>query len=260
MSIGNQQSLQKYAKPLLISLKENDKEVPFSFRDWYNAYQNIVPGEEFKQYNSYLVDWYKQKSRKTTDNNLQIKLNYLALLRQLQLFFTNQEAENWYNKIDINNEKELLLSIPYFAKKLKDISLYYLQLRETIKESRIKYNQVGTNTGIIQQLQKFILTNYTQKPNTSISIPASIWKDVPELSSVQGTISIQIDELYDTKSYFDRSLTMPVSVYTDINNTELQKFLSTKGLAITSTDWIYKLGVFPLSADYISLSGGDLTT
>jgi hypothetical protein len=259
VSIGNQQSLRRYARPLFVSSAKSDKDVPFSFRDWYNAYQGVIPGEEFKQYNEYLVNWYKDKSLEVTDFNLQLKLNYLTLLKQLQLFFSKEEAENWYNKVNINNEKELLLSIPYFAKKLKDIALYYLQLREAIKESRLKYNQVGANSGIVQQIQKFLLTNYTQKPNSSISIPATVWRNVPELSAVKDSITVQIEELYDTKTYFDRSPTMPVSAYYNVNSAELQNFLTTRGLAISSTEWIYKLGVFPLSADYISLSGGDLT-
>jgi hypothetical protein len=259
VSIGNQQSLRKYAKPLFVSSATSDNDVPFSFRDWYSAYQGIIPGEEFKQYNEYLVNWYKDKSTQVVDTKLQVKLNYLTLLKQLQMFFTKEEAENWYNKVNINDEKELLLAIPYFAKKLKDIALYYLQLRDNIKESRLKYNQVGTNSGIVQQIQKFLLTNYTQKPNSSISIPATVWRDVPELSAVKDTITVQIEELYDTKNYFDHSPTIPVSAYYNVNNVELQNFLTTKGLALTSTEWIYKLGVFPLSADYISLSGGDLT-
>lgn len=259
MSIGTQQSLRRYAKPLFVSSPISDKEVPYSFRDWYSAHQGVIPEEEFQQYNEYLIEWYKSKSQTIPDTQLQIKLNYLTLLKQLQLFFSAEEAENWYNKVDINNDKELLLAIPYFAKKLKDIALYYFQLRETIKESRLKYNQVGTNSGILQQLQKFLLTNYTKKPASSISIPASIWRDVPELSAAKDTITIQIEELYDSASYFDHSPTMPVSAYYDINSSELQNFLSTKGLTISSTEWIYKLGVHPLSANYLELSGGDLT-
>lgn len=259
MSIGNQQSLRRYAKPLFVSSPISDKEVPYSFRDWYNSRQGIIPGEEFQQYNEYLVEWYKDKARSVPDSRLQIKLNYLTLLKQLQMFFSQEEAENWYNNVDLNNEKELLLAIPYFAKKLKDIALYYFQLRESIKESRLKYNQVGTNSGILQQLQKFLLVNYTKKPASSISIPASIWRDVPELSSVRDSITIQFEELYDSTSYFDHSPTMPVSAYYNVNSAELQNFLSTKGLTVSSTEWIYKLGVYPLSANYLELSGGDLT-
>ena len=259
MSIGTQQILQRYAKPLFVSSATSDADVPFSYRDWFAAYQGIIPGQEFKQYNEYLVNWYKDKSQEAIDPKVQLRLNYLTLLKQLQLFFTKEEAENWYNKVDITNDKELLLAIPYFAKKLKDIALYYLQLRDTIKESRLKYNQVGTNSGIVQQIQKFLLLNYTQKPNSSISLPSSIWRNVPELSSIKDSITVEIEELYDTKSYFDQSPTMPVSAYYDVNNIELQTFLTTKGLTLTSTEWIYKLGVYPLSASYVELSGGDLT-
>ena len=259
MSIGNQQTLQKYASPLFVSSTIKDKDVPFSFRDWYNAYRGIIPGQEYGQYNSYLTDWYKNKAQETTDPKIQLRLNYLTLLKQLQVFFTEEEAENWYNKVDITNDKELLLSIPYFARKLKDISLYYLQLRNSIKESRLKYNQVGTNVGVLEQLQKLILLNYTQKPNSSISLPSSVWRNVPELSSIKDTITIQIEELYDTKNYFDRSPTIPISSYTDTDSFELSNFLTSKGLFLTSTEWIYKLGINPLSANYIELSGGDLT-
>jgi len=259
VSIGNQQTLQKYASPLFVSSTIKDKDVPFSFRDWYNAYRGIIPGQEYGQYNSYLTNWYKNKAQETTDPKIQLRLNYLTLLKQLQVFFTKEEAENWYNKVDITNDKELLLSIPYFARKLKDISLYYLQLRNSIKESRLKYNQVGTNVGVLEQLQKLILLNYTQKPNSSISLPSSVWRNVPELSSIKDTITIQIEELYDTKNYFDRSPTIPISSYSNTDSLELSNFLTSKGLSLTSTEWIYKLGINPLSANYIELSGGDLT-
>ena len=259
MSTGNKQLLQRYAQPLYVSSTTDDVNVPFSFQDWYSAHQGIVPGQEFKQYNDYLVRWYRDKSETITDSKLQLKLNYLTLLKQLQMFFTAQEAENWYSKVNLDNEKELLLAIPYFAKKLKDISLYYLQLRTAIKESRLRYNQTGTNVGIIEQLQKFLLTNYTKKPNSSISLPGSIWKDVPELSAVKDNITIQIEELYDTQNYFDQTPTLPPSAYYTVDSAELEKFLTSKGLTLSSTDWIYRLGVNSLSANYIGIADQDLT-
>jgi len=259
VSTGNQQLLQRYAKPLFVSSATEDINVPFSFKNWYSAHQGVIPGQEFKQYNEYLINWYKDKSKAVTDFKTQLRLNYLTLLKQLQLFFTREETENWYNNVNLDNEKELLLAIPYFAKKLKNISLYYLQLRTAIKESRLRYNQTGTNAGIIEQLQKFILTNYSQKPNSFISIPGSIWKNVPELSAVKDNISIQIEELYDSQNYLDRSPTLPPSAYYVVDSIELENFLTTKGLALTSTEWIYRLGINPLSGDFAEFSNTDLT-
>lgn len=248
----NSQQLQRYARPRLISSDQNDIQTPFSFRAWYEAHQGIIPGQEYKQYNDYLIRWYKNKKNQTTDFKIQLRLNYLTLLKQIQLFFTKEEADNWYNNIDLNNDKELLLAIPYFAKKLKDISLYYLQLRENVKHSRLLYNQVGTESGILQHLEKFLLTNYTQKPNTTISIPPTIWKNVPALSAVKDVITFQIEELYDFHEYFDQTFNVPVSAYYDITNIDLQNFLTSKSLPLTSTDWIYRLGTYPVSANLVT--------
>jgi hypothetical protein len=245
---GKQQSLQRYNKPVtLTGLRDTNN--PYSFKDWYSAHKFITAGQEYILYNNYLVDWFKNKGIQSDSTAVLIQLNYLALLKQLQLFFSKEEAENWYNNVDITNEKELLLAIPYFAKKLKEISLYYLQLRKTIKDSRLNYNQAGTDFGITQQIQNYILNNYTQKPNSLISLPSYIWNNVPALSSINDTINIQIEELYDSHNYFDQSFTVAVSTYNDLNNINLQKFLTTKNLALTSTSWLYSLGEYSLSTD-----------
>ncbi len=251
MSIGIQQQLQRYARPLRAVAETNDIDFPFSYKTWFESFQGIIPGQEYNQYNQYLVDWYKNKAQTTTDKNLQLRLNYLQLLKQLQLFFPEQEVENWYNGVDINNDKELFLAIPYFAKKLKDIALYYLNLRENIKLAKTKYNLVGTNTGLNLQLQEFLLTNYTKKPNTSIAIPAAIWRSAPDLSAVQDTINIQIQELYDLYSYFDHSPTVSVSAYYDVNTAAIENYFQSLGLTLTSTDWVFKTGVFEASGNQI---------
>ena len=254
MNISNQQILDKYAQPTLISSIRTDINSPLSYKDWYKSYRGIVPSQEFNQYNTYLINWYSEKSTGTDDSKLRIKLNYLAFLRQLQLFLSKEEVENWYNNVDLNNEKELLLAVPYFAKKLKDISLYYLKLRNTVKESKLRYNQVGTNLGIVDQIQKFILTEYSKKNNSPITVPANVWQTLPELSAIRDSITIQIDELYDDHTYFDRSPTLPVSAYFDLDNEELLKFLNSRNLQLTSTEWIYQTGVFPLSNDFSNFS------
>lgn len=254
MNISNQQILEKYAQPTLISSTKLDINSPLSYKDWYKAYRGIIPSQEFNQYNDYLINWFRDKSTISTDTKLRIRLNYLTFLRQLQLFLSKDELENWYNNVDINNEKELLLAIPYFAKKLKDISVYYLKLRDTVKESKLRYNQVGTNLGIVDQIQKFILTEYSKKSNSPITVPANVWQSLPELSAIRDSITIQIDELYDDHMYFDRSPTLPVSAYFNLDNEDLQKFLTSKNLQLTSTEWIYQTGVFALSNDFSDFS------
>lgn len=225
---------------------------PLTFKQWYDRNTGFVPGQEYNLYNQYLVEWYKHRSTVSTNSQTAIRLKYLTLLKQLQLFFSSEEIENWYNRVNVENEKELLLSIPYFARKLKEIAYYYFLLRKRIKQSRLKYNLVGTELGLSQEIREILLQNYTKN---NLKIPASIWQKVPALSSVKEDVHIYVEDLYDTFSYFDHSPTLPVSAYYNITDQQVQDFLVTRNLALSTTDWLYKLGtnVFNLSTTDVNL-------
>jgi hypothetical protein len=244
VSIGNQQQLQRFSQPLRNTGDVTDVDAPYSFQVWSNIFQKSIPGQEYKQYNNYLINWYKANKNKNTDTNVTLRLNYLILLRQIQIFFDKSEVENWYNNINLQNDKELLLAIPYFAKKIKEVALYYLQLRENIRKSRIKYNLVGTPIGINQQIQEHVLAKYTTKPDSLITVNPSNIKNIPALSSLQGTLNIQIEELYDTHSYYDHSPTVPVSAYYDLTLPEIENYFSSLGLELSTSSWVFNTGVF----------------
>lgn len=250
-SIVNEQLLQRYTRPTPTTTSIRDINSPYSFQDWVNIYQGILPKQEYKQYNDYLINWYKDKNNENNDEKTNLRINYLTLLGQLQIFFADQETENWYTSIDLNNDKEILAAIPYFAKKLRDISVYYLQLRDKIKQSQIRYKQTGTRTGIILQAVNNTLYKYTKnnKPSGLATLPAALWNSAPALSVINDSFGLELKELYDTNYYFDRSNTVTNSAYFD--QTNIAKFLpilSKKGLDVSSIDWIYDLGAFELSS------------
>ena len=144
-------SLLSYTKPEQLTSNGLDSDAPMSFRDWYASNKSIIPEQEYNQYNQYLVSWYKDKNVSKLDALSVIRLKYLNLLSGLQIFLTEAERENWYSKVNLNDEKELLLSIPFFAKKLKTISLYYLNYRKLLKDSKLKYNLKGSNKGAVKR-------------------------------------------------------------------------------------------------------------
>jgi hypothetical protein len=221
---------------------------PYTFKQWYDSTSGIIPSQEYRLYTEYLIEWYKQYNLTAQDSKTIIKLKYLSLLNQLQLFFSTQELEDWYNKINIEDEKELLLAIPYFSRKLKEITYYYFQLRDKIKNSRIRHGLIGTEFGLTQQVRELLLENYNQ---SSITIPVSIWQKVPALSSLTTDIHVVVEDLYDTFSYFDHSSTLPASAYHDITNSSVQDFILSRNLNLSCTDWLYRLGtlVFSLSTN-----------
>lgn len=236
-----------------------DKDKPLSFQVWKNRFEIIVPEQAYTQYNEYLVDWYKNKKNTSNSLKTQTKINFLNLLKEVQIYFTEEEKENWYSGIDIDNEKEVLLAIPYFARKLKNISLYYLSLREQIKRSKLKHNLTGSNQSVTKQIQNIILQDYTKKPNEAVTLPSTLWSHIPELSSIKNSFVIEIEELYDTSSYFDRSINLPASAYFLIEQ-ETEKYFLTKGIKLSSIDWVYRLGTFTLSSIYDTRLQGSTAT
>ncbi len=240
----NNRQFSNYANPVNIAKLPADINTPYSFKDWKKIHTGIIPSQEYEYYNQYLADWFTGKKIKLGDFNVQLRLDYLNLLRQLQLFLTTEEKQNWYNNIDLNSEKEILLAIPFFAKKLKEIAVYYFKIREEIKKTKIKYNLVGTNTGIIQQLQEQLLNTFTKKPNSYTTIPATIWSGIPALSSVKDNLTIEIEELYDDHDYFDQSPSVPLSSYFSLSASSTETYLNQKGFQLSAIDWIYKTGNF----------------
>jgi len=245
----NNKQLNTYAQATSQSSVVMDLNSPLSYLDWYNSHTGISPGQEYIQYNFYLISWYTNKKEQNVNLDLQIRLNYLALLRQLQTFFSTEEIESWYSQVNLDNEKELLISIPYFARKLKEIALYYLRVREEVKKSKIKYNLIGTNTGVVQQLQEQLLTQFTKKPNAGITLPGSTWMNVPELSATKDNLTITIEEFYDDQQYHDQTASLPTSAYYDLENQNLASYFLSKNMPLTAAEWIYRQGTLNLNED-----------
>lgn len=173
------------------------------------------------------------------------------------MFFSKDDVLKWYNNINFNDERDLLIAIPYFAKKLKEIAIYYREMREFIKQSKLKYSLKGTETGIIQSIRQEILSKFTNKQyNSPIVIPIDVWRKIPELSALASDLTVEIVDLYDDTNYFDIS-----TEHTYLSSIELvdqsvsQKFLESKGLALSSSDWLYTTTI-----DIDSLTDTDIPT
>jgi hypothetical protein len=232
-----------------INTNNVDSVTPYSFQDWLASHVGVLPGQEYQQYNQYLTKWYTNKSEQTVSNINQIRLNYLNLLSQLQLFIPNEQLENWYNQINIQDERELLLAIPYYAKRLRDIALYYCRLRDTLKKTKLQYNLVGSKAGLTQQVLSEIQQSYAKRPNSTITLPASVWSTIPQLSSIQDTINIHVEDLYDFQTYQGQSPDVAVSEYFNLNDETTTTYFASLGLTLSSDDWVYSTGNINLSAD-----------
>lgn len=221
----------------------SDLNAPFSFIEWKQRRPFVIEKQALFQYNDYVIQWFSKNKTKKISQKFLLRQKYLYLLDQLQLFFSDEEKHTWYNNIDLMDEKELLMAIPYFARKLKHIALYYLNLRKDLKNTKLKYNTVGTAFGVEQNLYNTIITGFS---TLSKELDPTVLSNVPDLSSITQTLVIQVEELYDDKDYFDVSPSHPIKDRFDVTHSATTQYYQTKGINLSSEEWM--LGCLSLSS------------
>ena len=224
---------------------EKDLYAPYSFLEWKNSRPSVQEKDLFLYYNRYVLEWFTKNKEKKVSKKFLLRQKYLFLLDQLQLFFTTEEKNLWYSKINLSDERELLLGIPYFAKKLKKIALYYLKLRKKLKNVKIKYNSVGSIRGIEQEIYQHILENFT---SSNTEFDPEFQNILPDIDILKNQLVVKVEEIYDDGEYIDKSPTVPLSAFVDVLHEPTAKLFLTKGIVLSSDDWIFKTFTFPTSA------------
>lgn len=226
-----------------------DLNAPLSYLEWKQTRPQIVETDSIIYYNRYVAEWFENNKNKSLAKKFVLRQKYLYLLDQLQLFFTKEEKNSWYNQINLADEKELLLSIPYFAKRLKQCVLYYLELRNKLKNVKLKYNTKGTKTSLEIELKRAILATFS---SLNEELPTSLQPYLPSFQHLQQNLVVEIEEMYDDMQYFDRSSTVPGSAYYDPFHEATSKFFQTKGLVLSTDQWAFTNINLQVSANFNS--------
>jgi hypothetical protein len=229
---------------------KTDGDSPLSFSEWKQKRPGLSEASAFSYYNQYLLGWFGTNKKNILSTKFVLRQKYLYLLNQLQLFFSAEEKNEWYNKIDLADERELLLAIPYFAKKLKNISLYYLKLRKKIQGAKVKYNAVGTPISIKHEIYNFLLETCS---SINKELPVSLQQTLPTFSDLQESLVIDIEEMYDDQQYFDRSPNVPISNYFNLADKATESYFQTKGIVLSSSEDLLNSFSISTSADLESL-------
>lgn len=237
---------QKY-EPTLKGNASDDSNTPFNFKEWKERMALVNEGDSLFYYNQYIIEWFGKNKNRAVSDGFILRQKYLFLLDQLQLFFSEEEQNYWYAQILLQDERELLTSIPYFARRLRDIALYYLSVRKKIKNVKKDFSSVGTNTSIEQQVYYQVMEAFS---SNSTELTPDLSKTVSWLPNLQKNLAVQVEELYDDKQYFDISPTKPIGEYFDLMNQATAGFLATKGLQLSSSQWLFETLAVPLSSNF----------
>lgn len=215
-----------------------DQNAPLSFLLWKKQNLNYPEENVYYHYQLYLSRWFQinKQQNNATEKSFNLREKYLYLLQQLHTFFSEEEKQQWYNKIDIADDRELLTSIPFFAKKLKNIALYYQKLRKSLKHTKLKLNYVGTKNGIEKAVKNILLTGFT---DLNEEIAPSLKSTLSTFENVKSNLNVFVEELYDDFSYFDKSPTVSPENYYDLTNSDNKSLFEANNIALSADGWIF---------------------
>jgi len=192
----------------------SDKQNPYSYNVWFSLQENNLTDDPQVLYMEYLKDWYFTNNKQLIDPKQKIKEEYIQLIKDLSFFFNKDEKDKFLQSIDYTNKEELIYNIPLFAKKLKEIARVLNAKRTSIKNSKLKYNLIGSNDGIETLFYEYILRSFTKSDNAITQLPtANLKYEFPSLSAVKDDFFIEIEELYDTNIYHDSDTSININEY-----------------------------------------------
>jgi hypothetical protein len=192
--------LKKISQPQQISEADlYNRSSPISYIEWVKNNIGIVPEDTQTQYEQYLDAFYRQKQTETSTQVNQIREDYLSLVKRLAVIFKNDAEFERFSKINFDSPAELQLAIPYFAKKLREIALYYVNVRENLKKTKLQYATVGSETGLERFVYNKLLESFSVNiplTNTDTAISNISFDDIKDV------LKIEIEELFEDHNYF----------------------------------------------------------
>lgn len=193
---------------------------PLSYIDWVQTVDLSVTSESdlFSQYKSYVAQFYVTRESDKIDRSEAVKTLYRDLLKEITLNFSTIDERRFLSNVDFTNPKELDIVIPYYVKKLKDITQYIVKKRQEVQFTKIQKSLKGSDEGISTIIKNTIINTLNDKDFTE-KYPDS---NIPQLSAVANSISIEIDTLYDDyQDYFDNDPNLTADKFTDSSDESL---------------------------------------
>lgn len=172
-----------------------DNTQPLTYIQWLERVQTQVNNSEdlTVQYNKYLIKWSEHQGLTEARTNKLIVNKYKQLLRNIALNYTTSEEKRFLSNIDYDNFHHVESAIPFFASKIKQISLYVANQREQIKQQKLSFSNLGSIQGVTRDLSNQILSEFDN--------PAIKPKYTPSRGETKFHVSLI--ELYDySKKYF----------------------------------------------------------
>ena len=190
----------------------DDKYQPLTYIEWTARIGEHSTGANdiTYHYNAYLREWasIKQVQRDTTSI---ITSQYRTLIKDIALNYTTDEEKRFLANIDYKDPRHVESSLPFFAAKIKQITLYYARQRDVIKQQKVRRSTSGSVEGIERSIASEI-THQIVAPSLNNLQSGNININTHESERID--YNVKLVELYDlSQSYFKNDI-IPISIET----------------------------------------------
>lgn len=131
---------------------EGDRNKPYTYTEWLVrcGYNDTKIQGHALEYNKYVKQWNETKAHSRSTEP--ISTRYKDLLRNIALNYTTTEEKRFLGNLNYNNIRHVESALAFFSKKIKEISVYYAESREKIKQSGIRSRNPGSVKTIRQNI------------------------------------------------------------------------------------------------------------
>lgn len=194
-----------------------DTQAPFTYTDWMrqaNVYGNTAE-EYVEQYNAYIRDWSTSHKVSTEQRTQLIVSRYKALLKDIALNYTTDEEKRYLSNIDYDNPRHIEAALPFFAKKIKQVSIYYALERDNIKQQKAKIGIGGSSVGIESIIYKYI-PQLLRREDFTLK-----YQNTPIILTGDGFYSdynVNVVDVYDiSQEYFKKEILYNPDIFRDVS-------------------------------------------
>ena len=192
--------------------EKKDLNNPFSFLDYLKYTGTNDKDDQLINYRDYLKSWEQFTNISLVSINVNVKDQFIAFLEEIKLVFLSPEERRYFNNIDLTNDEQLTVSLPFFTTKIKEIALYFKKKRDTITGNLEYIKRKGTPSGAERFIKEQILDIYSGDDVAGLVDFNQFDQD--GLNELLNSIDINIERVYDTfNDYYDLSPLKPPSFY-----------------------------------------------
>lgn len=204
---------------------------PFSFIE-YLDYAQILNNstQNVNNYKKYLTEWDDTNLNTRNVETNTIRDQFLILFKDINENYTTVEEKRYLTTIDFNNEENLAIALPFFAKKIKEICIYYKQKRNNYLRDLNVVDARGSKSGVESYIKNAIVDLFFgDQSSTNLSSTLS-------LSAMQENLEVGIEEGYDIyNDIFDTDSAKPPVFYDSPTILESVEIIQPEGTTTTTT-------------------------